>query len=228
MYIEGTVCPITFVKDTLFPYFIEKLPSILDKFQYPLSNTSASSDDQVLNILKQLPDNITKSSESIYKHFKNLVDQDIKDPILKSLQGLIWKQDSIEFIESFPTKSSTNNKIYIYSSGSIKAQILLFAITNEVIDLNPKLNGYFDITTAGFKNQSNSYKKILQEINKSSTPKSVLFLSDNINEVNAAIEAGMKSYIVIRPGNPPIDDDDDGNDDKINHKIIYSLDELDL
>ena len=40
--IEGTVCPITFVKDTLFPYFIEKLPSILDKFQYPLSNTSAS------------------------------------------------------------------------------------------------------------------------------------------------------------------------------------------
>ena len=241
--IEGTVCPITFVKDTLFPYFIEKLPSILDKFQYPLSNTSASSDDQVLNILKQLPDNITKSSESIYKHFKNLVDQDIKDPILKSLQGLIWKQgyennelqapiyqDSIEFIESFPTKSSTNNKIYIYSSGSIKAQILLFGhvkstttttITNEVIDLNPKLNGYFDITTAGFKNQSNSYKKILQEINKSSTPKSVLFLSDNINEVNAAIEAGMKSYIVIRPGNPP-------NDDKINHKIIYSLDELDL
>ena len=252
--IEGTVCPITFVKDTLFPYFIEKLPSILDKFQYPLSNTSASSDDQILNILKQLPDNITKSSESIYKHFKNLVDQDIKDPILKSLQGLIWKQgyennelqapiyqDSIEFIESFPTKSSTNNKIYIYSSGSIKAQILLFGhvkstttttstttITNEVIDLNPKLNGYFDITTAGFKNQSNSYKKILQEINKSSTPKSVLFLSDNINEVNAAIEAGMKSYIVIRPGNPPIDDDDDGNDDKINHKIIYSLDELDL
>ena len=240
--IEGTVCPITFVKDTLFPYFIEKLPSILDKFQYPLSNTSASSDDQILNILKQLPDNITKSSESIYKHFKNLVDQDIKDPILKSLQGLIWKQgyennelqapiyqDSIEFIESFPTKSSTNNKIYIYSSGSIKAQILLFGhvksttttITNEVIDLNPKLNGYFDITTAGFKNQSNSYKKILQEINKSSTPKSVLFLSDNINEVNAAIEAGMKSYIVIRPGNPPIDD-------KINHKIIYSLDELDL
>ena len=90
------------------------------------------------------------------------------------------------------------------------------------------MNGYFDITTAGFKNQSNSYKKILQEINKSSTPKSVLFLSDNINEVNAAIEAGMKSYIVIRPGNPPIDDDDDGNDDKINHKIIYSLDELDL
>ena len=115
--IEGTVCPITFVKDTLFPYFIEKLPSILNKFQYPLSNTSASSDDQILNILKQLPDNITKSSESIYKHFKNLVDQDIKDPILKSLQGLIWKQgyennelqapiyqDSIEFIESFPTK----------------------------------------------------------------------------------------------------------------------------
>ena len=27
----------------------------------------------------------------------------------------------------------------------------------------------------------------------------MLFLSDNINEVNAAIEAGMKSYIVIRP-----------------------------
>lgn len=251
--IEGTVCPITFVKDTLFPYFIKKLPSILQKFQYPLPTTTTSDndddDDPVLNILKQLPENIIQSWESIFNHFKNLVDQDIKDPILKSLQGLIWKQgyennelkapiyqDSIKFIESFPTVKSKDNqrKIYIYSSGSIKAQILLFghvknssttttSIDNDTIDLNDKLNGYFDITTVGFKNQSNSYIKILQEIDKSQYPQSVLFLSDNINEVNAAINAGMKSYIVIRPGNSPINDED-----KKFHKIIYSLDELDL
>lgn len=236
--IEGTICPITFVKQTLFPYFLTKLPIILSSIQFPLiTSSTSSSDDPIIDILSQLPSSITISKDSTFQYFKNLVDDDIKDPILKSIQGFIWKQgyesgelkaplysDSIQFIKKF------NKNIYIYSSGSIKAQILLFGHVhnntdddNSSINLNPYLKGYFDITTAGFKNNSESYKKILNEINKSNDSSSVLFLSDNINEVKSAIESGMNSYIVIRPGNAPLT-----NEELSNFKTIHSLDELSL
>ncbi|KAI5963319.1 UTR4 [Candida pseudojiufengensis] len=232
--IEGTICPITFVKDKLFPYFIKKLPEVLNKYNYPIN--SLGSNDPIINILENLPSNITNSSESIYDYLKNLVDNDIKDPVLKSLQGFIWDQgyksgelkspvykDSIEFIEKFP---STTKKIYIYSSGSINAQKLLFGhvdVNGKSKNLNKYLSGYFDITTAGYKNEYTSYTKILKEIGKLNNPKTVLFLSDNINEVKAAIKAEMQSYIVIRPGNAPIP-----SEEKNGYRTITSLYEIDI
>ncbi|KAK6205342.1 HAD-like domain-containing protein [Scheffersomyces amazonensis] len=236
--IEGTVCPITFVKDSLFPYFVEKFPTFIDQLDFPLD---PQSDDPIVKILDQLPHDIKESSINIINHFKDLVAKDVKDPILKSLQGFIWKagyengdlkapvyEDSIKFIKEYPNKAKTQ-KIYIYSSGSIKAQILLFGYvkdptTNDKsLDLNPYLSGYFDITTAGYKTESESYDKILQEIGKSDNSKSVLFLSDNVNEVKAAIKAGMQSYIVVRPGNAPITEQD-----KSSYTVIDSLDQLQL
>ncbi|KAI5951460.1 UTR4 [Candida jiufengensis] len=232
--IEGTICPITFVKDKLFPYFINKLPTILEKYNYPLN--SISDKDPIINVLENLPSNITISETTIYNYLKNLVDNDIKDPVLKSLQGLIWDQgyksgelkspiykDSIEFIEKFP---STTKKIYLYSSGSINAQKLLFGhvdVNGKSTNLNKYLSGYFDITTAGYKNEYTSYTKILREINKLDQSQSVLFLSDNINEVKAAIKAGMQSYIVIRPGNAPIP-----IEEKNGYRTITSLYEVDI
>lgn len=233
--IEGTVCPISFVKDTLFPYFIAKLPAELDKFKYPLNQVG--SDDPIISILDNLPSNITESALSIYNYLKNLVDSDIKDPVLKSLQGLIWTQgyesgelkapiypDSIKFIESFPNK---HHKIYIYSSGSVGAQKLLFGYidngSDKSLDLNKKLSGYFDITTAGHKTTYTSYSRILKEIGKEDDPQSVLFLSDNVDEVKAALKANMQSYIVIRPGNAPLTDED-----ILEYKTITSLSELEI
>ena len=232
--IEGTVCPITFVKETLFPYFLNKLPTVLSKLQFPINSMSS---DSIIQILSLLPPEERSTPEITFKHFKQLVDDDIKDPILKSLQGHIWEQgyndgelqapiydDSIEFIKQFTQENS--NKIYIYSSGSINAQILLFSHVNDngnSVDLTKYLSGYFDILSAGFKSDPSSYIRILDEINKLDSPKSVLFLSDNVNEVKAAIDAGMQSYIVVRPGNSPLSDDD-----KSTYKIIHSLSELDL
>ncbi|CAK9435449.1 uncharacterized protein LODBEIA_P01760 [Lodderomyces beijingensis] len=235
--IEGTVCPITFVKDKLFPYFLDKLPSCLDAIQFPLSRNA--SQDPIVEILSQLPPDITTSSNATFSHFKNLVENDVKDPVLKSLQGLVWKhgyqsgelqspvyKDSVDFIESFPTQHK--GKIYIYSSGSIPAQKLLFShVYNQgassAIDLNPKLSGYFDITTAGSKQEASSYAKILDQIEKQADPKSVLFLSDNLKEVEAAIEAGVNSYIVVRQGNAPI-----SQSHLSKHKVIETLAGLDL
>lgn len=232
--IEGTVCPITFVKEKLFPYFLEKLPLFL----LEISNFTllqADDKDPIKAILSQLPEQIRTSKDSVLEYFNDLVRRDIKDPILKQLQGFIWKlgyengdlkapvyEDSIEFIKTFPSKTE-NKRIYIYSSGSIKAQILLFGYVDEngkSVDLNEYLSGYFDITTAGFKTQSSSYTKILEDIGKEHGG-SVLFLSDNVLEVEAALEAGMESYVVVRPGNAPLTEDD-----KTKYKIITSLEQL--
>ena len=39
-------------------------------------------------------------------------------------------------------------------------------------------------------------------------PESILFLSDNVKEVEAAIAAGMKSLVVDRPGNAVVSEED--------------------
>jgi enolase-phosphatase E1 len=39
-------------------------------------------------------------------------------------------------------------------------------------------------------------------------PETILFLSDNVKEVEAAISAGMKSLVVDRPGNAVLTEED--------------------
>jgi enolase-phosphatase E1 len=54
-------------------------------------------------------------------------------------------------------------------------------------------------------------------------PATVLFLSDNVKEVDAAIEAGMQSILVDRPGNAPVSDAD-----RSRLHVVASLDEIKL
>lgn len=216
--IEGTVCPISFVKTTLFPYFLEKLPLELSALTYPLKSIT---DSPVEEICSQFPENARQSYDSLLEYVTSLVYKDIKDPVLKSLQGLIWKlgyengelmapiyDDAIEFI----TNLSKSKRIYIYSSGSIRAQILLFGHVKDAngssIDMNRYLSGYYDITTSGFKQESSSYVSILRDIGYDNNQSGVLFLSDNVKEVDAAIKAGMNSVVVDRPGNAPLTEED--------------------
>ncbi|RLV95712.1 Enolase-phosphatase E1 [Spathaspora sp. JA1] len=165
-----------------------------------------------------------------FNHFEKLVVNDVKDPVLKSLQGEVWElgyetgeirapvyKDAIKFIETFPN-------VYIYSSGSIAAQKLLFGYVLQgegSIDLNKFIKGYFDIPAVGYKFESSSYTKILQEIGR--TGEEVLFLSDNVAEVDAAIQAGMQSYIVVREGNAPL-----SQSDTASHTTITSFDQLNI
>lgn len=220
--IEGTICSILFVKDVLYPYFILCYKDILNQLQYPLKkkDTEDNELDIINNIVIQFPK--TESCEHIVQHIEQLVDQDIKDPTLKALQGFVWKlgyekghlvapvyPDAIELIKSF----SKDKKVYIYSSGSVKAQKLLFQYvkdpsSDKTINLNGYLSGYFDITTSGYKQQQSSYVNILADIGYSASPEAVLFLSDNVNEIRAAKEAHLQAIIVQRPGNNPLEQQD--------------------
>jgi enolase-phosphatase E1 len=149
--------------------------------------------------------------------------RDVKISYLKSLQGYLWQTgyDSGALVcPLFPDVEpclrkwhSQGIKLIIYSSGSVAAQKLLFKHTNskEEKDLTGLLSGYFDTVNAGLKQEKESYEKILSSEEGSGTEaKKWLFLSDNVKEVEAAVEAGMKSFVVVREGNALVSEEDRG------------------
>lgn len=204
--IEGTVCPISFVKEVLFPFFSGKVPSLV-----------RSSEPAVEELLAQFPQDKQQCLQEyildLQEYILDLVDRDIKDPVLKQLQGLVWEQgykqgeikapvyqDAIELIQR-------SGEVYIYSSGSVKAQRLLFGHVADpnggsCLDLQPYIRGYFDINTSGKKTEADSYRRILKDIGRDASD--VLFISDNELELDAASEAGLNTLLAVRPGNAPV------------------------
>lgn len=229
--IEGTVAPISFVKEILFPYFLNEIPSILSNLKYPISTTI--SNDPITQIVSNFPLETIQSQESLLDHITSLVNKDIKDSTLKSLQGYIWQKgyedgalkapvydDAINAIKEW----SKEKKVYIYSSGSVKAQKLLFGyvdVKGKSVDLNGYLSGYFDITTSGFKYEKSSYEAITKDIGIDANY--LIFLSDNVAEVNAAIDAGLNSVVVIRRGNVELT-----SDERATYKLLHTFDELQI
>jgi enolase-phosphatase E1 len=114
--------------------------------------------------------------------------------------------------------------------------------TQKTEDLQHLIRDWFDTTNAGFKTKATSYKKIASTLNVSTRhqplgpvrparsltckqvdPEEVLFLSDNVKEVDAAIAAGMRSKLVDRPGNAPLSDVDR---DRL--EVVESFEEINL
>lgn len=234
--IEGTICPISFVKDVLFPYAksaISSKISTLDSSLFPLTHqplTCLNKDSKtpLIDHLSAFPQQYLSSPQSLLSHILSLIDNDIKDPALKSLQGYLWKdgyvsgtikaplyKDAIEAI--IKASKQLPKGVSIYSSGSVAAQKLLLKYTTttdentkESQDLTPFINQYFDTVNAGPKVEPSSYNLIANSLGlgeSSDDKKSILFLSDNPKEVEAAIKAGLTSYIVVRPGNAHLDEE---------------------
>lgn len=192
----------------MFPYALEVLPSIL----------STQWDSPAFAPYKDaFPPEHRTTPVAFSAHVHALVSQDLKIPYLKSLQGYLWlsgyESGALKcplFPDVYPAMhnwvNKDNLKVYIYSSGSIAAQKLLFQYTNVTEgaeknggDLRGLFSGYFDTTTAGMKTKKGSYEKIVMEVGGDA--EGFLFLSDNVREVEAAKEAGMKAAVVVREGN---------------------------
>ncbi|KAK5013365.1 enolase-phosphatase E1, partial [Cryomyces antarcticus] len=103
---------------------------------------------------------------------------------------------------------STGFDLAIYSSGSVFAQKLLFQYvqksrdTSETIDPRPLISAWFDTTNAGPKTEMGSYRVIATALGL--RYEEVLFLSDNVKEIDAAHEANIPAIVVHREGNPPL------------------------
>lgn len=216
--IEGTTTPIGFVKETLFPYAEENVESFLTKryddeetqqdikaLQELAAKEKADGVEGVVEIPKE------GSKEDIIKavvdNVKWQMDEDRKTTALKQLQGHIWRegyktgQIKAELFEDVgPALQQIVEEgvnVYVYSSGSVEAQKLLFGNTEEG-DLLELFTDFFD-TTIGNKKDSGSYKKIVEKIGVS--PEEILFLTDTPEEATAASKAGLRSALVARDGN---------------------------
>ncbi len=194
--IEGTTSSLSFVKDELFPYAYKNLPDYVwdneDKVAALLDNVRNQEQNPDLNL------------EEVIEVLLRYIDDDRKVTPLKTLQGMIWEQgyktgelkghiydDALEGLKRWKRQ---NIRLYIYSSGSIAAQKLLFGHT-KYGDLNPLFSGYFDTKTGG-KKEIESYEKIAAQIGFDANE--ILFLSDSIDEINAAAAAGMNVIILDR------------------------------
>ncbi|KAM4062229.1 enolase-phosphatase E1 [Hirsutella rhossiliensis] len=207
--IEGTVCPISFVHDVLFPYALDTLTRRLDGYW-------DSSDFAPYR--NAFPEPYRGDRGAFEAHVRQLVAQDIKAPYLKALQGHLWHQgyesgdlEAPVFPDVGPfitTAHASGKKIIIYSSGSVPAQKLFFSHTTaQPSDLTPFISAWFDTVNAGPKTEATSYTTILSS-SPDITPARWLFLSDNLKEVGAALASGMRSLPVTRPGNAPLPPDD--------------------
>jgi len=209
--IEGTVTPISFVHEILFPYAREHVNNYLSQH---LQQPEVQADIQKLreeqaNDAEELRQPPIDSIDTAVTYVNRLIDLDRKSPALKSLQGKIWKagyEDGSlkspvypDVVEAFERWRDVGITINIFSSGSVLAQQLLFAYT-DAGDLTRYIDQYFD-TSVGKKIDPQSYLAIAA--NLSFDPSQILFLSDVVAELDAAKAAEMKTRLCIRPGNPP-------------------------
>lgn len=189
--IEGTTSSIAFVADVLFPYAAKHLPGYVAAHSEVLAPILAEvpGDDKVATLL-------------------GWIAEDRKATPLKTLQGLIWEQgyaDGTLEGHVYPDTPDALHRwytagvaIYIYSSGSIAAQKLIFG-HSIAGDLTPMLSGYFD-TTTGPKRDAESYAKIVAATGYEATE--ILFVSDVQAEVDAARAAGLGALLIDRAGGP--------------------------
>jgi enolase-phosphatase E1 len=132
-------------------------------------------------------------------------DGDVKVTPLKELQGLIWKEgfESGEIraplyadaVEAMRRYRAGGIRLFVYSSGSIAAQQLLFghAVAG---DLRPLFEGYFD-TTTGSKREPSSFRRIAETLGLAAGR--IVFFSDHAPELDAARTAGMQTVQLARP-----------------------------
>ncbi|WP_028928027.1 acireductone synthase, partial [Pseudonocardia acaciae] len=90
--------------------------------------------------------------------------------------------------------------LYVYSSGSVPAQKLFFGFS-DAGDLSPLVSGWFD-TEIGGKREADSYRRIVQAIGVPAGE--ILFLSDVVEELDAAREAGLQTRLIDRLDDYPL------------------------
>lgn len=210
--IEGTTTPIDYVFGVLFPFAKAQVESFL-QIHHQESEVRAD-----LERLRQeyeadvaggivVPAWVDKSAIAAVPYIHYLIATDRKSTGLKSLQGKIWEQgyrDGTLRSQLFPDVkpaferwTGKGKRLFIFSSGSIQAQQLLFRHT-EAGDLTQFLSGYFD-TETGAKKEADSYRSIAQAIGV--LPTQILFISDVTAELKAAQSIGMQTLFSLRVGN---------------------------
>ena len=195
--IEGTTSSISFVKDVLFPYARRALPGFV----------KAHGDEPAV---RKWLDAVAAENggvcrdEMIVEVLQGWIDQDRKHTALKALQGMIWANgygnadftahvypDAVPALRAWHADGLS---LHVYSSGSVPAQRLFFG-HSDAGDITGLFSNWFD-TEVGGKREAESYRRIAAAIGHPAGE--ILFLSDVVEELDAAREAGLETVLVDR------------------------------
>ena len=196
--IEGTTSSISFVHDVLFPYARKHLPAFVE---------THGDQPEVQHWLHEAAREVglvEASRQEVIEMLLRWIDEDRKSTALKALQGMIWEEGYAsgayrahvypEVAAQLRHWRAKGLRLYVYSSGSVAAQQLLFRFS-EAGDLSPQFDGYFD-TRTGAKRDSESYRRISEAVGEE--PDKMLFLSDTAQELDAARSAGWRTAQIVR------------------------------
>jgi enolase-phosphatase E1 len=196
--IEGTTSSISFVKDVLFPYARTHLASFVAEHGDEPEVT------HWLAATAQEADLDPADRDAIVATLRRWIDEDRKATPLKALQGMIWLagyRDGAYQAHVYPEVAdrlrawkAQGLPLYVYSSGSVPAQKLFFRYS-EAGDLSTLFDGHFD-TEIGGKRDADSYTRISAAIGVA--PADILFLSDIVEELDAARSAGLQTTWLCR------------------------------
>ena len=202
--IEGTTSSLSFVKDVLFPYAREQMGEFLQRHA-----GEPAVAEQLAAVAEAVGHEL--SLEQSTAQLQQWIDEDRKITPLKALQGMIWEAgyrngdfrghvyaDAERRLRQWHDDGIA---LYVFSSGSVQAQKLLFAHT-EYGDMTPLFTGYFD-TRIGVKREAEAYRAIAAQVGVPADE--VLFLSDIREELDAARSAGMHTAWLVRDGVLPSD-----------------------
>lgn len=212
--IEGTTSSVAFVYEVLFPYAAARLETFC---------AAPPDEPEVAQALARLAEEHREEASRVpppadlppfgdgAPYARYLMERDRKSTGLKQLQGVIWERgyrdgtlrghvypDVPPALEAW---TAAGLRLRVFSSGSVRAQRLLFAHTEQG-DLTGLFEGFHD-TTTGAKLDPGSYAAIAAAYGLPSTD--ILFLSDHTGELDAAAACGMRTGCLVRPGNAPVD-----------------------
>ena len=216
--IEGTTTDIAFVHKVLFPYARDRIGAFVHEH---------AGDPMVREQLDATAREAGLDANDIPALAATLerwIDEDRKITPLKALQGLIWAQGYADgdfrghvyadAAAGLKRWHAAGLRLYVYSSGSVAAQKLIYG-HSEYGDLCPLFSGYFD-TTTGPKREPGSYARIAQDIGLAAAE--IVFLSDVVEELDAARAAGMQTVQLVRAADMPTGA----------HPIAHSFDDIQI
>lgn len=201
--IEGTTSSISFVKNVLFPYARQALPGFI---------AAHGHQPQVRRWLDAVAVEIGGACQDslIAETLQGWIDQDRKHTALKALQGMIWEtgyRNGDYRAHFYPDVAPVLNAwhaegkpLYVYSSGSVPAQKQFFGFS-EAGDLTGLVSGWFD-TEVGGKREADSYRRIVKAIGVPASQ--IVFLSDVVEELDAARDAGLQTRLLDRLDDYPM------------------------
>jgi enolase-phosphatase E1 len=200
--IEGTTSSIAFVHEVLFPYSRARLAD------YVAAHAEAPAVAAILADVRAEAGDLALDLAGCTALLEEWHDADRKIGPLKTLQGLIWTEGYAagaleghvypDAVAGLRRWHGAGIALYVYSSGSVAAQKLIFGHTAWG-DLTPLFAGHFD-TAVGGKKEAASYAAIARAIG--CAPGEILFLSDIEAELAAAAEAGLAVTLLARDGEP--------------------------